>query len=95
MFRASVLSFSFLLGSMAHAHEFDSLEVANWSVVRSFVQINIDNTVKGESLVCALYADEDLITSDTQYTDTLATRVLVNHNDRGSEVTRVVCVLDE
>ena len=57
------------------------LKVSN--VVRSsndYVAVTVMNTVKDQQIVCVLYNSAgDAVASDTQYTDNLATKVLIHY----------------
>ncbi len=73
------LAFAFaLLAAPAAAHEFDELNVASVGVSGGSVVVQVNDTVAGQSIVCAVYDSEgNLIASDRWSTDNLATRVFI------------------
>lgn len=60
----------------------------------NFYEIIIQGTRKDQPIVCALKnAAGTIIATDTQYADTLATKVLIRYD--GSDVASAVCVPNE
>lgn len=60
----------------------------------NFYEIVIQGTTKDQEIVCALKnASGDIIATDTQYADALATSVLIRYS--GSDVKSAICVPNE
>lgn len=60
----------------------------------NYYEIIIQGTSKGQEIVCGLKnAAGDIIASDTQYTDALATKVLISYS--GDDAVSAVCALNE
>jgi hypothetical protein len=59
-----------------------------------FYEIVVQGTKKDQEIVCALKnAEGDIIATDTQYGDALATSVLIRYE--GDDVTSAICVPNE
>lgn len=77
------------------AHEFDSLEIASFSRSSDrYLEILLQDTVAGRRIICAAYNDSgELIASDTQITDNLATSVLIRYS--GNDAATARCVFND
>lgn len=59
-----------------------------------YYEIIIQGTIKGQEIVCGLKNSAgDIIASDTQYTDALATKVLIGYS--ADDAVSAVCALNE
>lgn len=91
-------SFLFLLATCypAWSHEYSDFKIGKSHTAldgRMFV-VNLQDTVSGHSVVCALYDEEGvLLTSESTRTDNLATQVRFLDGFEGAASIR--CVLDE
>ena len=77
---------------VANAVTFEEMKVSKFVKASSdFYRITVQGTVKGEEIVCAIYnASGDIVASDTQYTDNMATSVLILYT--GNDVVGASCV---
>lgn len=74
------------------AHEFTSVETAGFREVGHITVIEMQNTVAGERVVCALYDNNgEMLASTSTYTDNLATQAVITGNFETATEAR--CVL--
>ena len=80
----------------ADAHEFSELKMDSFSknINRPYFEILLADTVKGREVVCALFDSAGrVLASDTQYTDNLATKVIIIFE--GNDVATARCVFND
>ena len=79
--------------SNANAHDFNELQIDRFGRLGNgpFLEIILSNTVKGRSIVCAVFNGAgDVLATDTWITDNLATKVFINYEGRDVATTRCV-----
>lgn len=90
-----ILIMSMLAALPATAHVFDDLPIAGATYSTNYVHLNLSDTVKGRRILCAVYDEAgELLASDTQITDNLATEVLIRL-DRPKMATQARCVFND
>ena len=68
-----------LLTTPVQAHDMHELKVSRVQARNPFIFVHINNTVKGQSITCAVYdKNGDLLTSTPYVTRNLATKVIVS-----------------
>lgn len=95
-FSVAVLCLAFLTPSLVIAHDFSELEIDRFSRIGNgpFLEIILNDTVKDRLIVCAIFnASGEVLATDTQLTDNLATKVLINYE--GRDVSSVRCVFND
>lgn len=77
---------------VANAVTFEEMKVTKFvKSSQGYYRITVQGTVKGEQIVCAIHnASGDIVASDTQYTDNMATSVLIRYD--GNDAAGASCV---
>lgn len=93
------LSISLILGiflsTSTLAHDFHELTVSRVLPGNLYIEVFLDNTVKGQNIVCAAYNKGDkLVGSNTWTTENLSTRVLVDYDRSTKPPYTAKCVLN-
>lgn len=76
----------------ANAVTFEEMKVTKFvKSSQGYYKITVQGTVKDQQIVCAiLNASGDIVASDTQYTDNMATSVLIRYD--GNDAASATCV---
>lgn len=63
------------------AHELDELTISRFARIGNgpYLEIILDQTVKGNNIACAVYSEGNVVATDTRITDNLATKVLIRY----------------